>query len=428
MLALMAIIFAASVAFAVMPEGGIYFYGFSILVLVVVILDAVFLLLEPLLVVRRRVPQVLPLWAESEVSLRVESRATHTQFFTLFDHLPAHFNTQQLPVELQVNSKGYTEYVYRVRATERGDHTFAQTEIRVKSQLKLWCRRMLVGECTQVKVYPNFSTLARYALLATDHRLSQIGVLKRRRRGLGSDFQQLREYREGDTQRQIDWKASSRMGKLISRQYQDERDQQIVLLIDCGRRMSNRDGELTHMDHVLNASLLLAYVGLRQGDAVGLFTMAGEQHWLAPRKSIGTINVLLNEVYDIQPSPHSPDFYAASVELMRRLRKRALVVVVSNLRDEDDNTLQPAVRLLQQRHLVMVASLREPVLTQTLAQPVLNLSTALTHAAVADYLELRYLAFRRLEQQRVPCVDVEPSQLALALVNRYIDIKRSGRM
>ena len=95
-------------------------------------------------------------------------------------------------------------------------------------------------------------------------------MLQRRRRGEGLEFHQLREYREGDSQRQIDWKATSRSGQLISREYQDERDQQIMLLIDCGRRMRAQDDELSHFDHVLNAALLLAYVGLRQGDAVGL--------------------------------------------------------------------------------------------------------------------------------------------------------------
>jgi len=286
----------------------------------------------------------------------------------------------------------------------------------------------LAGEAQTVRVYPDFSRLTGFALMATDHHLSQLGVLQRRRRGEGMDFHQLREYREGDPPRQIDWKASARMRKLISREYQDERDQQIVLLLDCGRRMSARDDALSHFDHVVNSALLLAYVGLRQGDAVGLLTMSGPQRWLAPRKSRATVNTILNSVYDLQPTINASDYHVAALDLMQRVRKRALVVVLSNLRDEDDDTLGPALKLLQSRHLVLFASLRENILSRALASRVDTFERALTHAAVADYLQSRNRMFSHLEGLGAMCVDVEPEQLPIALVNRYLEIKRSGRL
>ena len=102
-----------------------------------------------------------------------------------------------------------------------------------------------------------------------------VGAHLRRRRGEGTEFQQLREYRLGDSLRQIDWKATQRARKLISRDYQDERNQQVMLLVDTGRRMLARDDGLSHFDHVLNAALLVAYIALRQGDVVGLLAAAG---------------------------------------------------------------------------------------------------------------------------------------------------------
>jgi len=267
-----------------------------------------------------------------------------------------------------------------------------------------------------------------FALMATDHRLSQLGVLQRRRRGEGMDFHQLREYREGDPQRQVDWKASARMRRLISREYQDERDQQIVLLLDCGRRMAARDDDISHFDHVVNSALLLAYVGLRQGDAVGLLTMSGPSRWLAPRKSRATVNTILNGVYDLQPTMDASDYHVAVLDLMQRVRKRALVVVLSNLRDEDDDTLAPALRLLQTKHLVLFASLRENILSRALGSRVDTFERAITHAAVADYLQSRRRMFNQLEGLGAMCVDVEPERLPMALVNRYLDIKRSGRL
>ena len=232
---------------------------------------------------------------------------------------------------------------------------------------------MRVGEPSVLRVYPNFAALSGYALFATDNRLSQIGVLQRRRRGEGLDFDQLREYREGDSQRKIDWKASQRMHKLISREYQDERDQQVVFLVDCGRRMRAKDDDCSHFDHALDATLLLAYVGLRQGDAVGLMTMSGDERFLAPRKSRAMVNRILNTVYDLQPGLLTSDYYQAAVNLSKRLRKRALIVIISNLRDEDDDTLLPALRLLQKRHLVLFASLRERALDEAVDLPVRRL-------------------------------------------------------
>jgi uncharacterized protein (DUF58 family) len=242
------------------------------------------------------------------------------------------------------------------------------------------------------------------------------------------DFHQLREYRVGDSLRRIDWKATARMHRPISREYQDERDQVVVLLLDCGRRMTSVDGDLTHFDAALNAALLLAHVGLHHGDAVGAMTMAGEDRFVAPRKSPNTTNLLLNTLYDITPSLRTPDYYFAAVALMKRIRKRSLVVVLSNLRDEDDDTLLPALALMRRRHLVLFASLREAVLRDVLKARVHDLDSALTHAAAADYLQTRDASFRRLSQSGALVIDVEPSELPLALVNRYLDIKRTGTL
>jgi uncharacterized protein (DUF58 family) len=376
----------------------------------------------------RRIPHALPLGVEREVRLAFQNPGRRTLRLRVHDHVPEALSTTQLPLEVRVPPGEGAEVRYRVRAVERGEHVLEAAWLRLASPWRLWRRQLRAGETQRVRVLPNFVALVNYALLATDHRLSQVGVLKRRRRGLGLDFHQLREYREGDAQRQIDWKATSRMGRLISREYQDERDQQIVLLVDCGRRMAARDDELSHMDHVLDAALLLAYVALRQGDAVGLATLGGVARFVAPAKSMATLDRLTERVFDLQPTTSSPDFLGAAVDLSLRLRKRALVVLLTNLRDEDDDTLLPALTLLRQRHLVMVASLRERILDAALARPVDTLAEALTHAATAEYLEQRHEAFRRLEQQRVIAVDVEPPALPLALVNKYIDLKRSGRL
>ena len=376
----------------------------------------------------RQAPTSFALGVERDIGLAIVNRGRRMLEIEAYDHHPTAFRARGLPLRVRVPAGAVAELSYLARPVTRGAHDFGLLELRLASPFKLWQRTLRAADRLPVRVYPNFAAIAGYSLLATDHRLSRIGVLQRQRRGEGLEFHQLREYREGDMQRQIDWKATARTMKLISREYQDERDQTVMLLLDCGRRMSAKDGELAHFDHVLNAALLLAYASLRQGDAVGLMTMSGPLRWLAPRKSAATVDLILNRVYDLEPSGLTSDYYSAAVELMKRARKRALVVILSNLRDEDDDTLGPALRLLQSRHLVLFASLREEILSRALVTRVDSLDRALTHAATADYLRQRELAFRRMERSGALCLDVEPGRLPIALVNRYLEIKRARRL
>lgn len=377
---------------------------------------------------RRTLPGSAALNVGLEVHLRLSNPGATRVHCELFDHHPAQCSVEGLPRPISVPARGWAEMTYRVRPTSRGNLEFGGVALRIYSPLRLWQRRAHMGESSVLRVYPNFAALSGYALLATDNRLSDVGVLQRRRRGEGMEFDQLREYREGDSLRKIDWKASQRMHKLISREYQDERDQQILFLVDCGRRMRAKDDDCSHFDHALDATLLLAYVGLRQGDAVGMMTMSGDDRFLAPHKSREMVNRILNTVYDLQPGLLTSDYYQAAVTLSKRLRKRAMIVIISNLRDEDDDSLLPALRLLQKRHLVLFASLREKVLDDAVELPVRDFDSALTHAAAVDYRLQRDRAFRRLQQGDVVCLDVPPQQLALALVNQYLEVKRSGRL
>jgi uncharacterized protein (DUF58 family) len=242
------------------------------------------------------------------------------------------------------------------------------------------------------------------------------------------EFHQLREYRQGDSQRAIDWKATSRTARLISREYEEEKDQRVLLVVDCGRRMASKDGELSHFDHTLNAALLLAHVALRQGDAVGMLTMGGVHRYCEPRKSIAAVHAIMNRMFDVEPTLAVPDYHRAATDVMRQVRRRALVILLTNLRDEDDAGLLPALALLRSRHLVVLASLREAILSRALTARVDSFDRAVTHAAAADYLALRERTFRRIGASGVVTLDVEPEKLPITLVNRYLQLKKTGQL
>lgn len=418
----------AAVAVSIWPEAlHAWLIGTAVLA-VAILLDLLLLALLPVPTARRTLPGSAALNVGIDVHLRLSNPGASRVHCKVYDHHPVECAAEGLPRGLRVPARGWAEMSYRLRPTSRGNLEFGALELRLGSPLALWQRYRRAAEPMLLRVYPNFAALAGYALLATDHRLSDVGILQRRRRGEGMDFDQLRAYREGDSLRKIDWKATQRLNKLISRDYQDERDQQIVFLVDCGRRMRARDDECSHFDHALDATLLLAYVGLRQGDSVGLMTMSGEDRFVAPQRSREMVNRILNTVYDLQPGLLTSDYYQAAVALSKRVRKRALVVIISNLRDEDDDTLLPALRLLQRRHLVLFASLREKALDDAALEPVRDFESALTHAAAVEHRAQRDQAFQRLKLGNVVCLDVPPQKLAVSLVNQYLEVKRSGRM
>ena len=376
----------------------------------------------------RQVPGSLAMGVRTEVKLRVANAAGLGVRLDLHDHHPASVEAEGLPRRVELKRGEWSEVAYQVRPVARGEAHFEAAEARLFSPLGLWQISRRTGARSPVRVYPNFRALAKYTLLATDNRLSQIGVLQVRRRGEGMEFHQLREYRQGDPQRAIDWKATARTQRLIAREYEEEKDQRVLLVIDCGRRMAAKDDELSHFDHALNSALLLAHVALRQGDAVGMMTMGGVSRYSEPRKSVAAVNAILNRVYDIEPTLAVPDYHLAARDVMKNLRRRSLVILLTNLRDEDDETLLPALKLLRTRHLVVLASLRESIISRALSARVDSFDRAVTHAAAADYLAQRERAFRRIGAAGAVCLDVEPERLAISLVNRYLELKRGGQI
>jgi uncharacterized protein (DUF58 family) len=377
----------------------------------------------------RRVQGNLPLDRWSEVQLVVNHGFSRSLRVQLFDHVPGQMVFEHLPQTARLKPGQHTSLTYRLRPLQRGHFRFDHCELALPSPLRLWQARRLVPLVDETRVYPDFARLYGAQLMAVEQWVNHLGIRQQPRRGLGLEFHQLREFREGDSLRQIDWKATARQRTPIAREYQDERDQQILFLLDCGRRMRSHDGDLAHFDHALNACLLLSHVALRQGDAVGLSTFASEQpRFLAPSKGLGQLKRLLNTVYNLQSSPRPADFLAAADNLLARQPRRALVVLVSNLRDEDDDQLLTAVKRLGRRHRVMIASLREEVLDELKRQPVENYTQALTYCGALDYLNTRAALHERLGQQGVPVLDVRPGELGPALVSRYLAWKKAGAL
>lgn len=386
--------------------------------------DALSLWRRPRPEVQRRLPPTMALGEPYDIELAVQS--DRDELLVLHDCAPQQGRSEGLPARLHAQRGRIARLSYRFRPLARGQLDFEPPRVQLAGPLNLIECELSVGSGASVPVYPNFRRVAAY--VAPGEESLYRGIHLQRRRGQGMEFYQLREYREGDSPRQIDWKTVARRQQLISREYRSEQNQNVIFLVDCGRRMRAHDGELSLLDQSLDALLLLSYVALRQGDAVGLLTFGGPTRWLAPVRGSGGLSRILETVYDLDSSPEPSDFEAAVALLSARQRRRALLVVLTNLGDDDLSFFRDSLLALRSRHLVLVASLRDPALSAQMRGDVQSEQDALRTLSVLAYLEARQNARTQLGTAGIATLESEPAALPQQLIERYLRIKRAGNL
>ncbi len=389
-----------------------------------------FLLLRagPEITLERTIATTLPVSAPSRVTLAACNRGARRLVVRLHDLYPAGFAARDLPVAMVLGPGRCGRSRYTVVPSRRGRFVFAGVHVAVLSPLALWRRRWEVPCRDEVRVFPDFRGISRFSLLAVSHELAGMGIRRIMRRGQGGEFHQLREYRQGDELRKIDWKATSRYGRLISREYEDERDQHLVFMLDCGRRMRHLEAGGSLLDQALAAILLLAHVADHQGDAAGIYSFGGDERWIPPRRTEGAVSQLLRQTFDLHATTAAADYLAAAARVSALQGRRSLVILVTSSRAEDQGDVLQAALLLARRHLVVVADLRESVLDHEQRRPVSSFAGALRYQALLDYLNRRQALRRLFAHHGILSLDVTAAGLPAALVNQYLEIKGSGRL
>jgi uncharacterized protein (DUF58 family) len=266
-----------------------------------------------------------------------------------------------------------------------------------------------------------------YELLARQSRENLL-VRAIRLRGGENEFERLREYGRDDDFRHIDWKATARYGGLIVREYQQERNQTVVCALDCGRLMTAETGGLAQLDHALNAVLMTAHVAARAGDQVGLLAFdAKVRAFLPPTGGRRAVQRVLQATYDVHARLVETDFGEASGHLLRRLRKRALVVLFTQVIDDvSARSLLGMVRSLPPRHLPLCVFLRDGDLDR-LAEPQADARATTTDlyvaAAAAEAISWRERLLRDLKAAGALVLHIPAREVVPAVVNRYLRVK-----
>lgn len=335
-----------------------------------------------------------------------------------FEATPSEFS-------IDVKPKSRATLRYQLSASRRGAFDIDQVHLRVRSRIGLWKRFIKVPCQSVIHVYPDMKQLAEYELLARTNRLSLLGVRRTRRVGQDNDFERLRDYTPDDNYKHIDWRSTARRNKLTVKDFQTSQSQRIIFMVDCGRMMTNESSGLSLLDHSLNAMLMLSYVALRRGDSVGLISFSDKIHGFVPAKGgQGQMNRLLHASFDRFPRLVESRYDDAFLHLSRHCRKRALVILLTNLIDEvNSNQVEQYLTTLVGRHLPLGVLIRDHRLFDAADQINPRGANLYRAAGAAEILNWRHQVLTDLQHKGVLSLDVFPEDMTAPLINQYLEIK-----
>jgi uncharacterized protein (DUF58 family) len=392
-----------------------------------VLADILFVPREALRVTRHVAPILRQAQAFS-VELNLANRGEHAAAFQIVDSPPADFTGERLPISLRLRPGETAERHYQMKSYRRGRFAVGTVFYRIAGPLGLIQRQGRIELPQQVEVVPDLTGEGSHDLQLALAGASQAGRRQTNRRGEGREFESLREHQHDDDFRAIDWKASAKRGKLISRHYETERDQRLMVMLDTGRLMRARIGVYRKLDYAVNASVHLAQAALRKGDLVGYSIFADEpQAFAEPRKH--QLPRLVRELTPLQPSRLEADYAAAFHHLARRLSRRALVVCFTDLGDvQAAQRLLTAAASLVPRHLpVIVTVSNSEILAASRHLPESEREVYRNVAATETWNDYqRTLA--TLRSRGILTVSVPADQLSTSVINEYLRIKDSARL
>ncbi len=376
---------------------------------------------QRLVAVKRNAPAVFSIGRPNTVTLEVRSSSRRKLALELTDDLWDTAASGDLPLALELPPHGRATLLYRVVPSKRGAHALGDHHVRYRSPLGLWIRQLDTAAESPVKVYPDVQAVRAYELLARQDR-DPSATRASKKRGGESEFERLREYRRGDEFRSVDWKATARRRKIISREYQIESNQNVLFLLDAGRMMTARADALSLFDHALNATLMLSHVAARAGDRVGLLAFAEAiRAYAAPAAGAAASRRIIQASYDLHPDLVETNYGAAFEHVGLRVRKRSLVVLFTQL--VDDVAAAELLRLMRgllPRHLPLMVLLRDVDVDALVERGEVD---PYVRAAAAELSSFRDKLVRDLTRQGALVLDVAPSQLTPQLINRYLEIK-----
>ncbi|MGH9605540.1 MAG: DUF58 domain-containing protein [Terracidiphilus sp.] len=386
---------------------------------------------------------------ETEIELTIENSGRTIVECRLVDDLPATLVAEPATHKLTAFPRVPAAVRYRIAPLERGDWETGWLYVRYRSPLGLaerWARAPLTQS---VRVYPALRTGEEQQIFLARSRQIDLQLRRARQRGLGRDFESLRDYREGDDLRDICWTATARRGAPITRQYQTERSQAVWIVLDCGRLMRARVGPArvgparvgtdtklqgsgpassrrhTKLDYACSTAIALAQLALYSGDRVGLLAYGqGIQQRLLPGRGAAHLRQLIELLAQARAETSEADHLRATAMLNRLQPRRSLILWVTDLAE---TAMRPEViegaMQLARRHVLLFVAMAQPEVNRIAAARPQNMDQMFLAAAAQEMAGRRELLLARLHERGALTLDLEPETLTSSVLNRYLTVK-----
>ncbi len=379
--------------------------------------------------VRREAPAAFVLGRVAVVRYRWRVRGRRVVSLQVRERLPGPLGGADTPLRrFEVNPGQGSDELLELLPVSRGVGAGGTIAVRALGPLGLAWRQMALEMPWSATVYPALVRTSLRPLPLQDARRREAGLRTVRRPGEGRLFEGLREWVPGDEPRIIDWKATARRGKLIARQYEDERRQQVMIVVDAGRLLTAEVDGVARLEAVISAALHLAHAAVEHDDNVGLLVFADTiQRYVAPARGRRALRAVLEGLAAAEGRLAESDYPAAFRHLAAHNRKRALTVLFTDVIDRTaSDALVAHAGSLRPRHLPLVVTLRDPALEALAAARPTGVESAFERAAAEELLGAREAALAEIRSRGVMVLDVPPGSASTAVVERYHQLKRRG--
>ncbi|MBE9488662.1 MAG: DUF58 domain-containing protein [Bacteroidetes bacterium] len=377
---------------------------------------------------RRLLPEKFSNSDENPVSITITNNYPFNALIDVIDELPFQFQKRDFSYKMYLKSMQTYDFSYDVRPVERGEYFFGNLNIYASTKLKILKRKYQFQNEQMVAVYPSFIQMQKYAFLAMSNRLTEFGLKKIRRIGHTLEFEQIKDYVQGDDFRTINWKATAKRAQLMVNQYQDEKSQPIFSIIDTGRVMKMPFNGLKLLDYAINSTLAFSNVALKKHDKVGMLTFSKTIETFLPAvHKLTYLNNILENLYNVNTQFTDSDFGLLYAQLKRKVTQRSLILLYTNFEHISALKRQlPYLQAISKKHMLVVIIFENTELDALISNHAEDLQT-IYHKTIAEKFSLeKRLMVKELQKHGIQSILTAPEQLTINTINKYLEIKARG--
>jgi uncharacterized protein (DUF58 family) len=406
-------------------------YFVLLLLIVAVIADFILLFTSKKDVfLRRDLPERLSNGDDNEIRIYIENYYPFELNIGIIDEIPFQFQKRDLWFKIDLKPGAHKDIIYKLRPTKRGEYLFGSVRLYASSPLRLLTRRFNFCEETAVAVYPSFLQLRKYELMAISNRLSEIGIKKIRRIGHSLEFEQVKNYVQGDDYRTVNWKATARKGELMVNSFTDEKAQHVYCIIDKSRSMKMPFEGLSLLDYAINASLILSSVALLKEDKAGLITAAEKIATVIPAdRRPAQLGKIMAALYKEKTRYLELSMEAVFTGVRNIMKQRSLLIFFSNF--ESMSALQrqmPYLNRIAKYHLLLVVFFENTELKAITDSPAADVEGIYVKTIAEKFNYEKKLMVKELAKHGILSILTPPDKLTINVVNRYLAIKAQQRI